>query len=221
MKLPLLFVDELRGFYKSNVMIFLWIGLPIIALLFRFISLGTTGQAIPFTVVSTIVVSSLAGTLASVMLGVSIINEKNRHVYELFLIRPLKRRDILLAKFLSVYVCIAIASFISILVGMLTDYFTAGALSGIILSNAAQSLATSLSMVAVSCSAGLLIGVASPSVLVGVILVLYGGNQISIIPLIPTLLNISDAVLFTIGLAAAVCVALLAAAVALFERKQF
>lgn len=221
MKLPLLFVDELRGFYKSNVMIFLWIGLPIIALLFRFISLGTTGQAIPFTVVSTIVVSSLAGTLASVMLGVSIINEKNRHVYELFLIRPLKRRDILLAKFLSVYVCIAIASFISILVGMLTDYFTAGALSGIILSNAAQSLATSLSMVAVSCSAGLLIGVASPSVLVGVILVLYGGNQISIIPLIPTLLNISDAILFTIGLAAAVCVALLAAAVALFERKQF
>jgi len=221
MKLPLLFVDELRGFYKSKVMIFLWIGLPIIALLFRFISLGTTGQAIPFTLVSTIVVSSLAGTLASVMLGVSIINEKNRHVYELFLIRPLKRRDILLAKFLSVYVCIAIASFISILVGMLADYFTAGTLSGTILNNAAQSLATSLSMVAVSCSAGLLIGVASPSVLVGVILVIYGGNQTSIIPLVPTLLNISDAVLFTIGLAAVVCVILLAVAVALFGRKQF
>jgi ABC-2 type transport system permease protein len=221
MKLPLLFVDELRGFYKSKVMIFLWIGLPIIVLLFRFISLGTTEQAIPFTVVSTIVVSSLAGTLASVMLGVSIINEKNRHVYELFLIRPLKRRDILLAKFLSVYVCIAIASFISIMVGMLTDYFTLGALSGAILGNAAQSLATSLSMVAVSCSAGLLIGVASPSVLVGVILVLYGGNQITIIPLVPTLLNISDVALFTIGLAAVVCVVVLAVAVALFERKQF
>ncbi|MDH5376578.1 MAG: hypothetical protein OEW95_12340 [Candidatus Bathyarchaeota archaeon] len=221
MKLPLLFVDELQGFYKSKVMVFLWIGLPIITLLFRFISLGTTGQAIPFTIVSTIVVSSLAGTLASVMIGISIINEKNRHVYELFLIRPLKRRDILLAKFLSVYVCIAIASLISISVGMLTDYFTTGALSGTILSNAAQSLATSLSMVAVSCSAGLLIGVASPSVLVGAILVLYGGNQTSIIPLVPTLLNTPDIVPFTIGLAAAVCVALLAAAVALFERKQF
>jgi len=221
MKLPLLFVDELQGFYKSKVMVFLWIGLPIITLLFRFISLGTTGQAIPFTIVSTIVVSSLAGTLASVMIGISIINEKNRHVYELFLIRPLKRRDILLAKFLSVYVCIAIASLISISVGMLTDYFTTGALSGTILSNAAQSLATSLSMVAVSCSAGLLIGVASPSVLVGAILVLYGGNQTSIIPLVPTLLNTPDIVPFTIGLAAAVCVALLATAVALFERKQF
>ena len=221
MQLPLLFIDELQGFYKSKVMIFLWIGLPIITLLFRFISLGATGQAIPFTVISTIVVSSLAGTLASVMLSVSIINEKNRHVYELFLIRPLKRRDILLAKFLSVYLCIAIASFISILVGMLTDYFTAGALSGAILSEAAKSLATSLSMVAVSCSAGLIIGVISPSVLVGVILTLYGGNQIAVIPLVPTLLNISEPIPFTMAIAITVCVALLAAAITLFERKQF
>ena len=30
MNLSLLFVDELRGFYKSKVMIFLWVGLPII-----------------------------------------------------------------------------------------------------------------------------------------------------------------------------------------------
>ena len=221
MNLSLLFVDELRGFYKSKVMIFLWIGLPIITLLFRFITLGTTEQAMPFTVVSTIVVSTLAGTLASVMLGVSIINEKNRNVYELFLIRPLKRRDILLAKFLAVYMCIAVASFISILVGMMTDYLTLGALSETVLNNTAQSLATSLSMVAVSCSAGLLIGVASPSVYVGAILVIYGGNQISVIPLVPTLLNASDIVTFTIGLAAAVCVALLAAAILLFERKQF
>ena len=103
MKLQLLYVDELRGFYKSKVMLFLWIGLPIVALLFRFVQVSTTGQAIPFTVISALVVSSLAGTLAAVMLTVSIINEKNRHVYELFLIRPLKRRDIMLSKFLSVY----------------------------------------------------------------------------------------------------------------------
>lgn len=221
MRLSLLSIDELRGFYKSKVMIFLWIGLPIITVLFRFTSLSTTGEAIPFTVISAIVVSTLAGTLASVMLGVSIINEKNRHVYEPFLIRPLKRRDILLAKFLSVYICIAVASFISIVVGMMSDYLASGGLSETLLSNAAQSLATSLSMVAVSCAAGLLIGVASPTVLVGAILVIYGGNQISVIPLVPTLLSTSDAVPFTIGLAATICVVLLGAAIALFERKQF
>jgi ABC-2 type transport system permease protein len=221
MKLGLLFVDELRGFYKSKVMIFLWIGLPVIALLFRFVSASSSGQNIPFTLISSIVVSSIAGTLASVMLAVFIINEKNRHVYELFLIRPLKRRDIILAKFFSVYTCVAIASFIAVLAGMITDYATTGTLSATVLSNAGQSLATSLSMIAVSCAAGVLIGVASPSVLVGAILVVYGGNQISVIPLVPTLLNLQDATVFTIVLAGAAATGLLATAVALFERKQF
>jgi hypothetical protein len=76
-------------------------------------------------------------------------------------------------------------------------------------------------MVAVSCSAGVLIGIGSPSVLVGAILVIYGGNQISVIPLVPTMLNLPEATLFTVVLAAAVAACLLAGAVALFERKQF
>jgi ABC-2 type transport system permease protein len=221
MKTGLLFVDELRGFYKSKVMVFLWIGLPIIALLFRFISAGSSGQNISFTLISALIVSSIGGTLASVMLAVFIINEKNRHVYDLFLIRPLKRRDIILAKFFSVYTCVAIASFIAVLAGMITDYITTGSLSTAVLSNAGQSLVTSLSMIAVSCAAGVLIGVASPSVLVGAILVIYGGNQISIIPLIPTLLNIQEATIFTIILAGAAASGLLLAAITLFESKQF
>ncbi len=221
MKTSLLFVDELRGFYKSKVMIFLWVGLPVIALLFRFISGGSSGQSIPFTVISALVVSSIGGTLASVMLAVFIINEKNRRVYDLFLIRPLKRRDILLAKFFSVYTCVAIASFIAVLAGIVTDYATTGALSTAILTDAGQSLAINLSMIAVACSAGVLIGIASPTVLVGAILVIYGGNQISVISLVPTLLNLPDASVFTIALAALVAVILLATAIAVFNRKQF
>jgi hypothetical protein len=60
-----------------------------------------------------------------------------------------------------------------------------------------------------------------PLFLVGAILVIYGGNQISIIPLVPTLLNLPDASVFTIALAAAVAVGLLAAAITVFNRKQF
>ena len=221
MQLGLLFVDELRGFYKSKVMIFLWIGLPVIALLFRYISSISSGQSLPFTLISALVVSSIGGTLASVMLTVFLINEKNRHVYDLFLIRPLKRRDIILSKFFSVYVCVAIASLIAVLAGITVDFASTGALSTTILSDAGQSLATSLSMIAVACSAGVIIGVASPSVLVGAILVIYGGNQISVIPLVPTLLNIQNAALFTIGLAGAVAAALLGGAILLFEKKQF
>ena len=150
MKLSLLYVDELRGFYKSKVMLFLWIGLPIIAVLFRFVQYETIEQTISFTIISALVVSSLAGPLAAVMLTVSIINEKNRHVYELFLIRPLKRREIILAKFISVYTCVAIASFITAFFGIGTDYLTTGALSTAALNNLGQSLAISLSMMAVA-----------------------------------------------------------------------
>ncbi|MCJ7762121.1 ABC-2 transporter permease [Candidatus Bathyarchaeota archaeon] len=222
MKLPLLYFDELRGFYKSKVMLFLWVGLPLVAVLFRFIQYGSTGQAISsFTVISALIVSSLAGNLAAVMLAVSIIKEKNRHVYELFLIRPIKRRDIVLAKFLSVYTCVAVASLIAVAAGVVADYLTANAFPATILNDTAKSLAISLSMVAVSCSAGVLIGIGAPSVLVGAILVLYGGNQISVIPLVPTMLNLPEASLFTFGLAAAVAASLLVGAVALFERKQF
>ena len=221
MQLPLLYKDELLGFYKSKVMIFLWIGLPVVALLFRFISGSTSGQEIPFTLISSIVVSSIGGTLASVMLAVFLINETNRHVYDLFLIRPLKRRDILFAKFLSVYTCVAIASAIAVLAGVIADFATTGAISTTVLADAGTSLATSFSMLAVSCAAGVLIGVISPSVLVGAILVIYGGNQLSVIPLVPTFLNLPEATLFTILLAGVVAVGFLVGAVAVFNRKQF
>jgi len=220
MQLALLFEDEFRGFYKSKVMIFLWIGLPIIALLFRFVQVSTTGQDIPFTMISSLVVSSIGGTLAAVMLAVFIINEKNRHVYDLFVIRPIKRRDIMLAKFFSVYTCVAIASAIAVVVGIVTDFATTGTLSTPILRDAGQSLATTLSMIAVSCGAGVLIGVASPSVLVGAILVIYGGNQISVIPLVPTILNLPMAEVTTIILSGATAAGLLTGAVALFKKKQ-
>ena len=221
MNLALLCGDELRGFYKSKVMIFLWVGLPIVAIIFRFVQASTTGQEISFTVISSLVVSSLAGTLSAVMLAVSIINEKNRHVYELFLIRPLKRRDIVLAKFFSVYSAVSVAACISILVGIAADYVTTGTLPATVLNDTAQSLAISLSMIAVSCSAGVLIGIASPTVLVGAILVIYGGNQISVISLLPTLLNIQQANLITIAIAGIIAASLVAIAVGLFDKKQF
>lgn len=84
-----------------------------------------------------------------------------------------------------------------------------------------QSVSVSLSMMAVSSAAGVLIGVASPSVLVGAILVIYGGNQISAIPMIPTILNIGNASLFTASLGIAISTVLLILAVLIFNKKQF
>jgi len=217
----LLFKDELQGFYKSKVMIFLWVGLPLMTIVLHLWS-PDTGQAVPFTALSAIVVSSLGGTLAAVMLTVSVINEKTRHVYDLFLIRPLKRWHLIISKFLAVYVCIGIASFLALILGLIIDYLTMGAPPQTVLSDTIQSLATSLSLMAISSSAGLLIGVATSSILVGVILVIYGANQISAIAtLLPNMVQMSNPIRFTIILGSVISCFFLVVAVFLFARKEF
>jgi ABC-2 type transport system permease protein len=219
MNFALLVQDEMRGFYRSKVMLFLWIGLPILTILFHFWS-SLQGGELPLTALSAIITSSIGGTLASVMLAVSIINEKTQHVYDLFLVRPVRRWNIILSKFLAVYTCIAVASGLSLLLGLIIDYVNVGGLSDAILRDTLLSLATSLSMMAVSSSIGVLIGVAAPSVLVGVILVIYGGNQISALPIIPTILNISNATLFTIAFGVVISSIMLVLATFIFNRKQ-
>lgn len=219
MNFALLVQDEMRGFYRSKVMLFLWIGLPILTILFHFWS-SLQGGELPLTALSAIITSSIGGTLASVMLAVSIINEKTQHVYDLFLVRPVRRWNIILSKFLAVYTCIAVASGLSLLLGLIIDYVNVGGLSDAILRDTLLSLATSLSMMAVSSSIGVLIGVAAPSVIVGVILVIYGGNQISALPIIPTILNISNATLFTIAFGVVISSIMLVLATFIFNRKQ-
>jgi ABC-2 type transport system permease protein len=220
MSFLLLFKDELLGFYKSKVMIFLWIGLPALAVLFHLWA-PNTGPQLPFTVISALLVSSIGGTLASAMLAVTIITEKTSHVYDLFLIRPLKRWNIVLSKFFAVYLCLVIASTLALLLGMAIDTFSTGLPSGVVLNSALQSLALSLSMIMVSSSAGVLIGVGSPSVLVGVILVIYGGNQISVIPLLPSVLTVPYPDFITVFIGVVISCVLLGIAIFVFNKKQF
>ncbi len=220
MSLSILFKDELRGFYKSKVMMVLWVGLPLLAAIIYFWS-PDTGQEIPFAAFSALLLSSIGGTLASVMLAVSIINEKDKNVYDLFLIRPIKRRDILISKFLAVYLCIVIAGLLSLGLGMIIDYFYMGGTLEMILEGALESIVLTISMMAIASSAGVLIGVISPSVLVGAIIVIYGGNQISIVPLLPDMLGLDNQLAFSILFSGVITAILLGLSVYIFQRKEF
>jgi ABC-2 type transport system permease protein len=214
--LPLLFVDELRGFYRSRVMLFLWVGMPVLALVVHLYAQDM--KEMPVSALTAILVSSLSGTLASAMLVVSILSERERHVLDLFVVRPVKRRDILLSKFLAVYVCVVTAAMIAVGVGALIDYFDASLPMDVVLKGVADSLVVSFAMLAVTAAAGVLIGISAPSMLVGVILVIYGGNQMSaVVGLVGFYLG-NDAL--TIGLGLALAVVLLAISVQVFDRKQ-
>ncbi|MHA1350882.1 MAG: ABC-2 transporter permease [Promethearchaeota archaeon] len=220
MSLKILFVDELKGFYKSKVMIVLWVGLPLLSLLFHYIVPDTEG--IPISSIVAIILSSIGGTLGSAMLSTSIASEKMRHVYDLFLIRPVKRTSILLAKFFSVYLCLIIATGISLTLGLILDQIFIGNLPEFVLNQTIESLTISIAAMAISCSIGIFFGIIVSSVPVATILSVYIGNQISAISILPTLfLNFIDPIIFSLLVGSIAVVIMLTVSSILFSRKQF
>jgi ABC-2 type transport system permease protein len=220
MSLKILFVDELKGFYKSKVMIVLWVGLPLLSLLFHYIVPDTEG--IPISSIVAIILSSIGGTLGSAMLSTSIASEKIRHVYDLFLIRPVKRTSILLAKFFSVYLCLIIATGISLTLGLILDQIFIGNLPEFVLNQTIESLTISIAAMAISCSIGIFFGIIVSSVPVATILSVYIGNQISAISILPTVfLDFIDPIVFSLLVGCIAAVLMLAISSILFSRKQF
>lgn len=183
MNLSLLIKDEFKGFYKSKVMLVLWIGMPLISLLIHYLQPDTEG--IPISIFVGIMVSSLSGTLASVMLSTTIVSEKDRHVYDLFLIRPVKRWNLMFAKLIAVYLCLMIAIFLSVLVGLLLDLIKFDIPIETLLDGIWDSLAISLSAMAIACSISVLIGILVNSTMVAAILAIYIGNQLSLVAILP------------------------------------
>lgn len=219
MSFSLIFKDELMGFYKSKAMIFLWIGLPLLAIL---VHVSSQSADMSLSILVSLVVSSIGGLLASVMLTVNIINEKDTKVYDLFLIRPLKRWHILISKFLAVYICVSIASIIAILIGLLVDYTKSQIAFDIIAQNIFEPFIMTLSIIAISSAVGVLIGVVAPSILVGVLLVIFGGNYVSSIPsIIPFVFNIENPFTIVLILGIIITTILMALSIILFNKKEF
>ncbi|MHA1776032.1 MAG: ABC transporter permease [Promethearchaeota archaeon] len=183
MSLGLLIRDEFKGFYKSKVMMVLWIGMPLLSLVISYLSPDT--EEIPLSVFVSLMVSSLSGTLAAVMLSTTIVSEKERHVYDLFLIRPVKRWHLMFSKFVAVYVCIMIATVLSILLGLVVDLIKTDIHVDILLDGLWDSLAVSMSAMAISCSFSILIGLLVNSTMVAAILAIYAGNQLSMVAVLP------------------------------------
>ncbi len=218
MSLWLLFKDELNGFYRSKVMLALWAGLPAMAVLLYFLVDDIEGM--PITVFTGLLVSSIGGLLTSVLIVVNILNEKERKVYDLFVIRPIRRENLLLAKFSAVFLCVMVASFIAILLAAVLDSATEGYDVQAILSSMKDSLLITVSIMAINCSAGVLIGVFAPNMLVGILLVLFGANQLSSLVLLPMITGWGE--MWMAGVVSIIIsVALLFGAAMIFRRKEF
>ena len=186
----LLVRDELIGFARSKVMLVLWVVLPCIALL-GFLLLpqrifGSGRAPMTATAFMSLLESSVAGTVAALMIAVDIVSERNRNVYTLLVIRPIRREAIIEAKFIAVFGCVAIACIVSLLFGIVIDVFRGMPPTAASLADTGKELVRMTAVIAIATACGALFGVLARSILVAVILVLYVGQNIAVIPLLPT-----------------------------------
>jgi ABC-2 type transport system permease protein len=220
--------DELTGFARSKVMIVLWVLLPALAIGgYLLISTdarlgGGIGPQLSATAFMGFLMSSLSGTVAALMVAVDIISEKNRNVYVLFVIRPIRPEAIILAKFIAVFGCVTVACIVSLALGMTVDRIRGTAITGAILYDALKTVVALTGVIALSATVGLLFGVVAKTILVAVILILYVGQNLAIIPMLPMYLGLLPNHFWLVMLISALLAAfLLWASGALFRRTEY
>jgi len=190
-------------------MAILFIGMPLVALLLYLLTPDLGGM--PLGAFTAVMISSMAGLLASTTLSVNIINERTQGVYDLFLVRPVKRSHLLLAKYIAVVACVVAAAVLALLLANGYDWLDRGTVDAAALG---QALMVTITMACVSCAVAVLVGSLLRSVLVGVILTLYAGNQLSAVIVLSSLQNVMSTEAATaIGLGIAAIVLCLAAVV--------
>jgi len=216
---------------KSKITIILFIVLPVLAVLMSIL----TGQLedFPATYLTTIIATSIAGALGSIMLSTSITSEMNKNAYDLFLIRPVKRRNIIIAKYFAVYLCTIAAVWLSIVTGMIIDAFRQITIPQIFLDLLVDSILTVFFALAITCSFGALFGVLMKSVAGSAILSLYVGNQAGsiltlAIPLISQLMVLEfgislpfDPFILSMVIGTVTSIGILSLAILAFNKKQF
>lgn len=186
--------DELVGFARSKVMLVLWIVLPVIAIL-AFLALpheltgDSAGQPRSAAAFVGLIMSSIAGTASALMVAVDIVSERNRKVYELFVIRPIHRSAILWAKFIAVFVCVGVACIVATALGVGVDMVRGDVPTRDVTITILKSLASLIGVLSLSIAVGILFGVLARSIVAAVILVLYIGQNLAIIPMLPVYLG--------------------------------
>jgi ABC-2 type transport system permease protein len=200
-------------------MIILWIGLPFLAI-FSFLFFPSLDDQTSITYITSSIISSIGGWLAAMMLAIHIIHEKSHHVYELFLIRPVRRSHIILSKYFAVLSCVATACLLALIVGFMLDYFVLEKFSNVLFIDTLRSFVIGLAIISIECAAGAFVGVLVSSVLVGVILIVITHNIASLTIIVPIITKTSNVIFISILSGIILSVVFLFMAIEIFRRKE-
>lgn len=219
MNVRLLLADEFRGFARSKVMIALWVGLPLLSMALRFAQPNI--EEMPLLTFVAILIAGIGGTLAAVTLSTTVTNERGRHVYDLFLVRPVRRNDLVIAKFLAAFLCLTTAVVLSILLGGVAKVLSGGRIDALISGPHIDSLMVSLTGIAIACAVGILFGMLFNNVALSAILAAYLGNNITGAVMLPlALVSSLNIVAYCVLMGLGVPAILLGIAMYVFSRKS-
>jgi ABC-2 type transport system permease protein len=194
-------------------MAILFVGLPLLSVLLYFLSPDLGGM--PLGAFTAMLAASVAGLLASTTLSVSIINERSQGAFDLFLVRPVKRSHLLLAKYVAVVSCVVAAAALALVLANAIDWIGGSAMD---LGAMAEPMMVTVTMACISSAAAVLFGSIAKSVLVGVILTIYGGNQLSAVVVLPALQGMLPLEV-TVAVGLVIAAVILTVAVVVFGRK--
>lgn len=228
MRSPTLFMirDELIGFARSKVMLVLWLLLPALGigafLLIDSEILDKRGDGPDLTATGfiSILLSSIAGTIAALMVAVDIVSERQRKVYELFVIRPVPRYVIPLGKFVAVFLCVNVACLIALGLGLALDAARGAPTppAGVIF----ESVVNTTAVIAIACAIGVFFGVLSRTILVAVILIQFVGQNLTVIPMLPVYFGVMpDQFWLLMAVSFLLAFALVGIAIASFRKTEF
>jgi ABC-type transport system involved in multi-copper enzyme maturation permease subunit len=217
MTMRVLFRDEFEGFARSKAMLALWLGLPVVVILLRLIRPDT--EEIPLFLFSGIMISTIGGTLSAVILSTAVTTDRRNHVYDLFLVRPVRRGTLILAKYFATLTVIVIAALVALATGIVADLI-AGYPTGTLFQAGLEPLLLSFSGIAIACAVGVLLGTLIDSVTASAIIAVYLGNQLSAAALLPSFfLPNTNSTLLAIGVGVVIPALILLITVRVFARK--
>jgi ABC-type transport system involved in multi-copper enzyme maturation permease subunit len=225
--------DELYGFAKSKVMIVLWVILPILAIggYFLFTYLASLQEPEPGEVQErtmsvslflSFLLSTIAGSVAALLVAVDIVTERQRKVFELYVIRPVRREAIIWSKFVAVFVTVWLACAFSICFGLVVDVIRGNDITWAMARELGKALGQCAGVVALSAAGGAAVGVVSRTVLVAVCIVWFGSQNLTYIPMLPSMFGLLPNQFWVFQLISYALAALLVwAAGWSFKRTQF
>jgi len=128
--------------------------------------------------------------VAALMIGVDLVTERNRNVYVLFAIRPIRRDAIVWAKFFAVFACVTVACIVSLVLGVLVDLARGVAMANDGWYELGKSLLSMIAAIGLATAGGALFGVVFRSVLLVVILGFYVCQNITLVPMLPVYFHV-------------------------------